>query len=54
MAITGDPDGGPVKVGVAVSDLFAGCTAPVSFPPALDADGEKLRREFGLPAQRKA
>lgn len=31
-----------------------GCAAPVSFPPALDADGEKLRREFGLPAQRKA
>ena len=27
-----------------------GCAAPVSFPPALDADGEKLRREFGLPA----
>jgi crotonobetainyl-CoA:carnitine CoA-transferase CaiB-like acyl-CoA transferase len=27
-----------------------GYTAPVSFPPALDADGEKLRREFGLPA----
>jgi len=26
-----------------------GCAAPVSFPPALDADGEKLRREFGLP-----
>ena len=28
----------------------SGHTAPVSFPPALDADGEKLRREFGLPA----
>jgi crotonobetainyl-CoA:carnitine CoA-transferase CaiB-like acyl-CoA transferase len=27
----------------------AGHAPPVSFPPALDADGEKLRREFGLP-----
>ena len=27
----------------------AGHVPPVSFPPALDADGEKLRREFGLP-----
>lgn len=27
-----------------------GHAAPVSFPPALDADGENLRREFGLPA----
>ena len=27
-----------------------GHTPPVSFPPALDADGEKLRREFNLPS----
>jgi crotonobetainyl-CoA:carnitine CoA-transferase CaiB-like acyl-CoA transferase len=27
----------------------AGHVPPVSFPPALDADGEKLRREFELP-----
>jgi len=26
----------------------------LDFPPALDADGEKLRREFGLPGRRKA
>ena len=26
-----------------------GHQAPVRFPPALDADGERLRREFGLP-----
>ena len=25
----------------------------LDFPPALDADGEKLRREFGLPGRRK-
>jgi crotonobetainyl-CoA:carnitine CoA-transferase CaiB-like acyl-CoA transferase len=27
----------------------AGHAPPVAFPPALDADGEKLRREFDLP-----
>ncbi|HLN57264.1 MAG TPA: CoA transferase, partial [Thermoanaerobaculia bacterium] len=27
-----------------------GHTPRLDFPPALDADGEKLRREFGLPA----
>ena len=26
-----------------------GHASPLSFPPALDADGERLRREFGLP-----
>ena len=35
MAITGDPDGGPVKVGVAVSDLFAGCFTAVGIAAAL-------------------
>jgi hypothetical protein len=28
-----------------------GHTPRVSFPPALDADGEKLRQEFGLPGE---
>ena len=27
----------------------AGQVAPLRFPPALDADGDRLRREFGLP-----
>jgi hypothetical protein len=31
----------------------AGHVPPVSFPPALDADGEKLRREFNLPGDVK-
>ena len=35
MAITGDPGGGPVKVGVAVSDLFAGCFTAVGIAAAL-------------------
>jgi hypothetical protein len=26
-----------------------GKEAPLRFPPALDADGQRLRREFGLP-----
>src|SRR5712691_3157145 len=35
MAITGTPQGGPTKVGVAVSDLFAGCYAAVGILAAL-------------------
>jgi crotonobetainyl-CoA:carnitine CoA-transferase CaiB-like acyl-CoA transferase len=35
MAITGDPDGPPSKVGVAVSDLFAGCFAAIGIAGAL-------------------
>ncbi len=37
MAITGEPDGPPTKVGVAVSDLFAGCYAAIGLLAALDA-----------------
>ena len=37
MAITGEPDGQPTKVGVAVSDLFAGCYAAIGVLAALDA-----------------
>jgi crotonobetainyl-CoA:carnitine CoA-transferase CaiB-like acyl-CoA transferase len=35
MAITGEPDGSPMKAGVAVSDLFAGCFAAVGIAAAL-------------------
>ncbi len=35
MAITGAPDGEPMKAGVAVSDLFAGCYAAVGIVAAL-------------------
>jgi crotonobetainyl-CoA:carnitine CoA-transferase CaiB-like acyl-CoA transferase len=35
MAITGEPGGGPMKVGVAASDLFAGCFAAVGILAAL-------------------
>lgn len=35
MAITGTPQGGPTKVGVAVSDLLAGCYAAVGVAAAL-------------------
>ncbi|HEY6928539.1 MAG TPA: CoA transferase [Thermoanaerobaculia bacterium] len=37
MAITGTPEGGPTKVGVAVSDLLAGCYAAVGILAALTA-----------------
>jgi crotonobetainyl-CoA:carnitine CoA-transferase CaiB-like acyl-CoA transferase len=37
MAITGAPEGRPTKVGVAVSDLFAGCYAAVGILSALCA-----------------
>ncbi len=35
MAITGEPDGGPTKTGVAASDLFAGCFTAVGIAAAL-------------------
>lgn len=35
MAITGEPEGGPTKIGVAVSDLFAGCFLAVGIAAAL-------------------
>src|SRR6266536_3011528 len=35
MAITGTPESGPTKVGVAVSDLFAGCFTAVGIAAAL-------------------
>ena len=37
MTITGEPDGGPTKVGVAVSDLFAGCFTAAGVVSALVA-----------------
>jgi len=37
MAITGTPDSGPTKAGVAVSDLFAGCYAAIGILAALTA-----------------
>jgi crotonobetainyl-CoA:carnitine CoA-transferase CaiB-like acyl-CoA transferase len=37
MAITGEPDGGPTKIGVAVSDLFAGCFTAVGILAGLAA-----------------
>jgi formyl-CoA transferase len=37
MSITGEPDGAPMKVGVAVSDLFAGQNAVIAILAALQA-----------------
>jgi crotonobetainyl-CoA:carnitine CoA-transferase CaiB-like acyl-CoA transferase len=37
MAVTGIPEGKPTKIGVAVSDLFAGCFAAVGIAAALCA-----------------
>jgi crotonobetainyl-CoA:carnitine CoA-transferase CaiB-like acyl-CoA transferase len=37
MAITGEAEGDPTKVGVAVSDLFAGCFTAIGVLAALDA-----------------
>jgi len=42
MSITGEPDGEPMKVGVAVADLFAGQNAVIAILAALQA-----RRETG-------
>jgi formyl-CoA transferase len=42
MSITGDPDGEPMKVGVAVADLFAGQNAVIAILAALQA-----RRQTG-------
>ncbi|HKA36979.1 MAG TPA: CoA transferase [Thermoanaerobaculia bacterium] len=35
MSITGEPDGGPTKIGVAVSDLISGCYLAVGIAAAL-------------------
>ncbi|MBK6424883.1 MAG: CoA transferase [Blastocatellia bacterium] len=43
MAITGDPDGEPMKVGVAVADLFAGTLAAVAILAALAGRGQSGR-----------
>ncbi|HSS43915.1 MAG TPA: CoA transferase [Thermoanaerobaculia bacterium] len=45
MAVTGRPEGEPTKVGVAVSDLLAGCLAAVGIAAALNA-----RERTGLAA----
>jgi formyl-CoA transferase len=37
MSVTGDPDGEPMKVGVAVADLFAGSNAVIAILAALQA-----------------
>jgi formyl-CoA transferase len=39
MSITGEPDGQPMKVGVAVADLFAGQNAVIAILAALQARG---------------
>ena len=40
MSITGEPDGEPMKVGVAVADLFAGQNAVIAILAALHARGQ--------------
>ena len=41
MSVTGEPDGEPMKVGVAVADLFAGQNAVIAILAALQARGVK-------------
>lgn len=51
MHITGDPDGDPMKVGVAVVDVLAGKDATIGILAALrrrDADGSGARLEVSL------
>src|SRR5204862_4437980 len=51
MAITGEADGEPMKVGVAVADLFAGTLAAVAILAALasrDATGRGQRIDMSL------
>lgn len=43
MSITGEPDGEPVKVGVAVADLFAGQNAVIAILAALQARAQTGR-----------
>ena len=43
MSITGEPDGEPMKVGVAVADLFAGQNAVIAILAALQARNENGR-----------
>lgn len=45
MSITGEPDGEPVKVGVAVADLFAGQNAVIAILAALHAWVQTGRRQ---------
>lgn len=45
MSITGEPDGEPVKVGVAVADLFAGQNAVIAILAALHARVQTGRRQ---------
>jgi len=51
MSVTGEPDGAPVKVGVAVADLMAGMYAAVAILAALrhrDATGEGQHIDLAL------
>jgi len=50
MAITGEPDGAPMKVGVALADVVAGKDATIAILAALAARG---RRTEALPADRR-
>jgi formyl-CoA transferase len=46
MSITGEPDGEPIKVGVAVADLFAGQNAVIAILAALQARGETGKGQY--------
>ena len=48
MAVTGDPDGPPMKVGVALLDLIAGLECAVGALAALVGRGRVGRVEVGL------
>jgi crotonobetainyl-CoA:carnitine CoA-transferase CaiB-like acyl-CoA transferase len=48
MAVTGDPDGGPVRMGVAVLDLLAGMHAAVGGLAALVGRGRARRIDVSL------
>jgi formyl-CoA transferase len=46
MSITGEPDGEPMKVGVAVADLFAGQNAVIAILAALQARSQTGRGQY--------
>jgi formyl-CoA transferase len=46
MSITGEPDGEPMKVGVAVADLFAGQNAVIAILAALQARNQTGRGQY--------
>lgn len=53
MSITGEPDGDPMRVGVALADIIAGKDAAIAILAALTARGLRADSESGLSPQER-